>query len=187
MNTQLTQGGAGTLGQGNDGGTYGANLPSASAGGGGASTAGGDAGSNGTGGTGGDGVASPLATAVFIGELIGSDRWIGGGGGGQGAAGAGIGGRGGGGSGYAGGGRFAQSGSPNTGGGAGAGPTGGENGAPGGSGVVVLAYSTSDMTSTGLSAAAKDGDGSTLTAQVHGAMTYWVFRTVGDQGSFTIS
>lgn len=184
-------GGSGTSGEGHDGGNgfHGGDLGDAGGGGGGAGAPGADVENIGDRMDGGDGVISPLATVVGIGEAIGSDRWVGGGGAGGGddnyPMSWSLGGRGGGDTdSYSG----AGSGLLNSGGGGGTGQGYDSHypGGNGGSGVVIIGYNTSAMGAAGFVASAKDGDGTALTSEVHGAMTYWVFKAVGSQGELKL-
>jgi hypothetical protein len=133
-------GGAGTIGQGNDGGDA---LFNAGAGGGGAGAAGANTTVNAVGSNGGDGLVSSISGA--------SVTYAGGGGGGAGTS-AGSGGAGGGGAGGSNG-ANGNPGTANTGGGGGGGGSGDgvaePNGGDGGSGVVVISYPTGSVTGTG--------------------------------------
>ncbi len=170
-------GGSGSPGQGNRGGT--GNL--SGGGGGGAGSVGSDGGSgqDDNGGAGGAGVAATLATAVDVGgQLVGTDRIVGGGGGGWGRGTGSAGGSGGGGAGGA---RTdSVAGGANTGGGGGGGRNGDDASSSGGSGLVILRYSTAAATGAGLTnitggTTFTPGDGS----------TYHVFTTVGTT-TFTV-
>lgn len=145
-------GGSGTAGQGNDGGGIGtADENDGSGGGGGAGTAG-QAGSSTfleEGGNGGDGIASSISGA--------STYYGGGGGGGR----YGLGGLGGGGNAnqFDNGDIAPTAGAPNTGGGGGGNDGVGDGyGAAGGSGVVIIRYTTGDLTATGGTITTDGGD-----------------------------
>jgi hypothetical protein len=127
-------------GYGNSGGAGYGSANYGSGGGGGAGGAGGN-GNNNSGGAGGTGITNALLNFAMIGQLSGSNYYVGGGGGGayysSGTYGAG--GLGGGGTG----GLPGNSGSANTGGGGG-GPQGGNPSGAGGSGIVVIKYRYTD-------------------------------------------
>lgn len=135
-------GGAGTVGQGNNGGTGSAGTGPVGGGGGGAGAVGANAGNGtGVGGNGGAGTASSISGASVT---------YAGGGGGPGNTTIGTGGAGGGGDGGL---NTAVAGSANTGGGGGGvGVNDGSQprtGANGGSGVVIISYTTGQVTATG--------------------------------------
>jgi hypothetical protein len=136
-----TSGGAGTLGQGNAGGSSTGGSPYYAAGGGGGA---GGVGQNGgsVGGAGGIGIASSITgTSVY---------YAGGGGGGRDSGNGGAGGTGGGGAAGSGQNSPGTSGTANTGGGGGgAGGSNGGNGGNGGSGIVIISYAGSTQQMAG--------------------------------------
>jgi hypothetical protein len=134
-------GGAGTTGQGYDGGscTANGNPYYTGAGGGGAGAAGASVVTSYTGGAGGNGIWTALTNAVSIGQLSGGNYYVGGGGAGGNGSGTVSGGLGGGGSSTDN--TNGVAGTVNTGGGAGGpGTDGTKSGATGGSGIVIVRY-----------------------------------------------
>ena len=133
-------GGAGTAGQGYDGGTAvdGSGGPHYGAGGGGGANGFGGNGNTSTGGSGGSGQSSTIkGSSITLAGGGGGSTYNGGSPGGGGSGGGGSGSTGGGGSGSA-----------NTGGGGGGSERGASSGASGGSGRVILRVATSDYTGT---------------------------------------
>ena len=166
-------GALGTPGQGNSGGISASGSPYAASGGGGAGGAGSGAPNSSTGGNGGLGLTNSITVASGTGPF-----YAGGGGGSPSYNGTGVGGSGGSGiGGYGTSGLIGGDGSPNTGSGGGAGsPTssGNSTGGTGSSGIVILRYTTADITSYTTTGSTPTEDTTTVPGQ-----TILSFTTVG--------
>ncbi len=166
-NSGTSPGGAGIAGQGNNGGDGEDSAGSDNSGGGGGAGSVGGAATSGSPGNGGAGTT----TSLFNGAL--NIERAGGGGGANGNSTPGGTATGGGGAGGAVGSGLGTAGTPNTGGGGG-GSYGVSNGADGGSGIVIIKYITTDVTSFSVT-----GTINTPTPIIDGSYSYLVFTSVG--------